>query len=74
MRRFTDPRGASWEVVVGRESWGAFFAIFIPREEAPLRQTMLAASGQEEAGRELDGMDDAALADLFERSEPKTLG
>lgn len=74
MRLFTDARGRSWEVVVGRESWGAFFAIFIPREDADLRQTMLSATGYDEAARELERMDEAELSDLLRRSEPKTMG
>lgn len=74
MRRFTDAEGRGWEVVVGRESWGAFFAIFIPREEGAFRQTMLSGSSYEEATRELEGLDGQALTDLFQRSDPKTIG
>lgn len=74
MRGFTDAEGRSWEAVVGRESWGAFFAIFIPREEGAVRQVLLSASSYEDATRELADLDAPALRDLFRRSEPKTLG
>lgn len=74
MRRFLDGEDREWEIVVGRESWGAFFAIFIPREEGAVRQTLLPGSAYDEATRELDELDDSGLADLFRRSEPKTIG
>lgn len=75
MRRFTDERGRVWDVVVGRESFGALYAIFAPaagNREGP-RQTPLPGDSKGEAGRELDALGDEELADLFERSEPKRL-
>jgi hypothetical protein len=74
MRRFTDTTGRDWEVVAGRESWGALFAIFVPvgGEEA-VRQTPLSASSYEDANRELGGLEESELRDLLRRSEPKTL-
>ncbi len=75
MRRFTDGRGRIWDVVVGRESFGALYAIFAPAagNAGEPRQTPLPGDSKGEAGRELDGLTDAELADLFERSEPKRL-
>lgn len=75
MRRFRDSNGHDWDVVVGRESWGAFFALFVPGAHSGeiVRQTLLEASTQEAAERELDTLDGPALAALFERSTPKEL-
>ena len=75
MRTFTDRAGQAWEVVAGRESWGAFFAIFVPGSAGrELRQTQLAAGSWDDAERELDTMDEAGLQDLLERSTMKNLG
>ena len=75
MRAFTDDDDVRWEAVVGRESWGAFFAIFIPRGPGPaIRQTALEAASYEEATRELEALDGDGLTDLFQRSEPKDIG
>ena len=73
MRRYDDPHGRTWDVVIGRESWGMHLALFVPAagHEGPVRQTPLRASSQEQAAAELDAMDDAALADLLERSTIK---
>jgi hypothetical protein len=74
MRRFRDPEGHSWEAVVGRESWGAFFAIFAPASAGDeIRQTQLDAATWSDAERELDVLDDAALQQLLGRSTPKSL-
>lgn len=72
MRRFNDERGGTWDVVVGRESWGALYALFVPVSgEEPIRQVMLGASGYEQAQLELSDMDVAALAELFRRAAPR---
>lgn len=74
MRRFTDATGRDWEVVAGRESWGALFAIFVPvGRDGAVRQTPLSASSYEDANRELGGLEEPELRDLLRRSEPKTL-
>lgn len=75
MRTFEDGSGARWDVVAGRESWGAIFAIFVPREASSggIRQAPLKASGYDEAVRELRDVDVAALRALLDASEPKTL-
>lgn len=72
MRRFEDPAGSLWDVVVGRASWGAFHALFVPvgRDE-PVRQTALRASSQEAAYDELAALDQRALAELLDRSDLK---
>jgi hypothetical protein len=72
MRVFRGPDGRTWEVVVGRESWGSLFAIFLPQgagEEA--RQTLLPETPVEAANRALLEMGDRELLDLLEGSAPK---
>lgn len=72
MRRFDDDGGRRWEVVAGRESWGALFAIFLPVDAGPdVRQAPLAAASYEEAAALFESLDDAALRALLARSEPK---
>ena len=73
MRRFRDPSGRPWEAVVGRESWGAFFAIFVPSAEGDVRQTQLQAATWSDAERELDAMDVTALHELLGRSTTKSM-
>ena len=74
MRRFHDGDGRAWDAVVGRESWGTLFAIFVPVESGPaVRQTPLPAAAVDEAASDLDALDDGALRSLLERSVPKPL-
>ena len=74
MRRFTDREARDWDVVVGRESFGALLALFVPAggNEGEPRQAMLRADSHAAADAELEAMDEAALQALLERSEPKT--
>lgn len=73
MRRYTGPDGGEWDVVAGRESWGAFFAIFVPRDEGVVRQAPLNAESTGEANRILADMDDEALEGLLAASVPKEI-
>ena len=74
MRRFTDGEGRRWEAVVGRESWGALFAIFVPAAPGEeICETQLGAATWADAEHELDTMDDEALRELRRRSAPKRL-
>jgi len=75
VRRYTDPRGRAWDVVVGRESFGALYALFVPAAEtrAETRQTLLNADSQTAARQSLVEMSEEELTELFERSEPKRL-
>lgn len=74
MRRWIDEQGQAWDVVAGRESWGVSLALFVPvgagRRE-PIRQALLRAAGYDDAQRELDSLDDAALGALFRSAQPK---
>ncbi|HUH12333.1 MAG TPA: hypothetical protein VMK65_04455 [Longimicrobiales bacterium] len=71
MWTFEDTEGGRWDVVVGRESWGALYALFIPRGEGGVRQTPLAAASHEEAMQEVEEAGGEGLRELFRRSEPK---
>ena len=74
MRRFADRDGGEWEVVAGRESWGAIVALFIPTTDGvEIRQAPLSGSGYDTAAAELDRMSEHDLRALLERSNPKTL-
>ncbi|MGD2068398.1 MAG: hypothetical protein PVI57_06910 [Gemmatimonadota bacterium] len=84
MRAFQDEDGRAWDVVAGRESWGAIFAIFIPRRGAPegpdggdtppVRQALLEAVAYGDANVELERMSDDDLRRLLHRSVPKNTG
>lgn len=71
MRAFVDRDGARWDVVLGRESWGALYALFVPAGDAPLRQTLLRADDHLAAQRLLSDLTDTELQDLLERSETR---
>ena len=75
MRRFVDRTGSTWDVVLGRESWGALLALFVPADSAVrVRQAPLRASSYDAAAGELDGMDDASLQALLESAVIKEEG
>lgn len=72
MRPFFDRAGNRWDVVVGRASWGAFYALFAPRgHDQPVRQTLIEAQDAIDAQRHLDDISDDRLQDMLDRSEPK---
>lgn len=74
MRRYVDPDGRTWDVVVGRESWGALYALFVPagrERDEPVRQAMLDAEDYNSAHVLLADLPDGDLAALFRRSSPK---
>lgn len=76
MRRYTDRLGRKWDVVIGRESFGALLALFVPaagNQDGP-RQAALGSDSRVGADAALDGMESADLDGLFERSEPKETG
>jgi hypothetical protein len=71
IRLYRDHRGARWEVVLGRESWGVQLALFVSRDEDAVRQTVLEAASREEASRQLAELDEEGIDELFQRSEPR---
>lgn len=75
MRRYTDPRGRDWDIVVGRESFGALYALFVPSGEtrAETRQALLQEESKPQAQAAVEAMSDSEVDDLFERAEPKRL-
>lgn len=75
MRRYTDPRGRDWDVVIGRESFGALYALFVPAGEtrAETRQTLLQQDSKAAAQKAIEAMSDDEMNELFERSESKRL-
>jgi hypothetical protein len=74
MRTFEEPSGRGWEVVVGRESWGALVAIFVPRDGSQdVREAPLSASSYEEGNDELDRLDAQGLSRLLAASRPKQI-
>jgi hypothetical protein len=75
MRRHQDTQGRSWDVTVGRESFGALYALFLPTATNPEepRQALLRAESAMEAETELDGLTSDELDDLLQRSEPKRM-
>lgn len=72
MKRFVDDQGREWDVVLGRESWGALLALFVPRGAGSARQARLKSSDYNAAQQALDRLDDAALAELLRNSEEKS--
>jgi hypothetical protein len=74
MRRFKDRHGNDWDVVLGRESWGALLALFVPARDGAVRQSMLASSSYDAATQELNDLDDGSLQQLLERSVLKDEG
>ena len=71
MRRFEDRSGRTWDVVIGRESWGTHCALFVPVTGHDVRQAVLRANAFDDAINELEAMDEARLQDLLDASSPK---
>lgn len=76
MRPFVDDQGREWDVVVGRESWGSLYALFVPKGETDrgVRQALLEALSLDEGSRIVNEMGEAELGELFRGSEPKSQG
>jgi hypothetical protein len=74
MRRFEDRDARTWDVVVGRASWGANYALFVPVDAGPeeIRQAPLRGAGFDEAAAELDNLDEDGLQVLLDNSEIRT--
>lgn len=75
MWTFRDEDGREWEMVVGRESWGGFVALFIPdRADAGVRQVSVKGSSRGEATRRIEEMGRGGWLSLLERSRPRETG
>lgn len=71
MWTYEDEDGGRWDVVLGRESWGALYALFVPKQEGLVRQTPLSADSYAAAQAEVDGGGREGLERLFRSSMPK---
>lgn len=62
-------------MVIGRESFGALYALFIPARDNPEqpRQALLRADSQAAAETELGALSTGQLNALLEGSEPKSM-
>lgn len=67
-----DRNGVEWDVVLGRESWGAHVALFVPRGDGIVRQAMLHSSDYNAAQQELEQLDEEAIASLLRGSVEKS--
>ncbi|MFP3948586.1 MAG: hypothetical protein ACOC8K_02340 [Gemmatimonadota bacterium] len=73
--KFEDEEGRIWEIVVGRESWGGFLALFVPADdEGGIRQAAVDADGHAEASRWIEELGRPGWLRLLEESRPKELG
>lgn len=72
MRRFTDENGREWDVILGRESWGANLALFVPRGGGTARQAILPSSDYNVAAQQLETLGDDELADMLRGSVEKS--
>lgn len=70
MRTFTDPAGAEWDVLVGKESWGTHVLLFSRRDAAETRQLVLGADTMMAAELELGALDDDGLRERLAASVP----
>lgn len=72
MRSFRDATGRTWQVVLGRESWGSHVALFVPANaQEPVREATLHAVAWADAMAEIEAMDQNALQQLLDRSRIK---
>lgn len=64
MRKFEDENDQTWEVTLGRESWGTFVLLFSRPEGGEVRKTVLASETIYDAQAELEAL---TIAELRER-------
>ena len=70
MRRFTAQDGATWDAVLGHESWGTFVVLFTPVQGGSVRKAILSSETAIGAEIELDALADDALRELLVNSSP----
>jgi len=69
MRFFVDGSGRSWQIVIGRESWGTHMALLVPvGRNDPVRTAPLRAVSADAAQAEIDALDEAGLQKLVDSS------
>ncbi len=70
MRSFEDAGGRSWDVTVGRESWGTVVLLFSLRSARDVRVAPLEAETVRDAERELAEMPEDGLRERLAASRP----
>lgn len=70
MRTLTDDGGRTWDVTVGRESWGTLVLLFSPRDGSGARTSLMRAETAREAETALGEMDEAELRRRLAESKP----
>lgn len=69
MRTITDQNGCLWDVVTGRESYGARTLLFCPRDGGEVRKIALDAVSTFAATAEFQRLSDHDLCQRLARSE-----
>ena len=72
MRSFQDDAGATWQVMLGKESWGTLVLLFTPLAGGDARTSILAAETMFDATAELDALTDDDLRARLIDSRPWT--
>jgi hypothetical protein len=70
MRSFAAADGSSWQVVLGKESWGTLVLLFTPMMGDGARTSTLSAETMFDASAELDALTDDELRVRLEDSRP----
>ena len=70
MRSFVDPAGASWQVTIGKESWGTLVLLFSPSGPGGARTIILQAETMFDATVELERLTDDELRTRLTDSRP----
>ena len=70
MRTVTDERGRTWDVAIGRGSYGTVLLMFSLRTENENRTWLLASETVRDAERELAALSDKALRQHLADSQP----
>jgi hypothetical protein len=70
LRRFTDSRGDIWEIVRGRESYGAMVVLFCHVSDGRVFKSYLDSDSALDADREIEAMSDEALCARLEDADP----
>ncbi|NJD09791.1 MAG: hypothetical protein FIB01_04880 [Gemmatimonadetes bacterium] len=70
MRAFVDRDGGRWDVVLGRESYGAFVLLFVPALAGPVRQASFPVDGYDIAVVALAELPAARIQQLLDESLP----
>ncbi len=70
MRSFLDDAGNSWQVTLGKESWGTLVLLFTPASGGDARTSILSSETMFDASAEFDALDDDALRARLRDSHP----